>query len=60
MKSDKTSGSRYSDGNVPNVNYNPNTGKVNVNNYHPDNANPNLRSRQEVSKQRNPEKIGIS
>ena len=49
MKPDKNSGSRYSDGNVPNVNFNPNTGKVNVNWYNPGNANPNLRSRQEVS-----------
>lgn len=40
-------GSRYSDGNVPNVNWNDS--KMKVNWYHPDNANGNLRSRAEVS-----------
>lgn len=48
----KGTGSRYDDGNVPNVNFNPNTGKVNVNNYHPDNHNDNLRSRQKFQKEK--------
>jgi hypothetical protein len=39
----QNSGSRYSDGNVPNVNFND--GKVNVNRYDPSNSNDNLRSR---------------
>ena len=38
------SGSRYDDGNVPNVNWNDD--KMNVNRYNPDNSNDNLRSRQ--------------
>ncbi|MCX6766489.1 MAG: hypothetical protein NT170_01765 [Candidatus Moranbacteria bacterium] len=41
-------GSRYSDGNVPNVNWNDD--KLNVNWYNTGNANDNLRSREEVSK----------
>ena len=47
MKSDKISGSRNADGNVPNVNWNDD--KLKVNNYNPDNSNDNLRSREEVS-----------
>ena len=43
--------SRYSDGNVPNVNRNDD-GNVNVNRYNPQNRNPNLRARLEVSRQR--------
>lgn len=43
-------GSRYSDGNVPNVNWND--GKMNVNWYNPGNANDNLRARSEVSKKK--------
>jgi len=46
MKSDKLSGSRYTDGNVPNVNWNRFNDKLNVNWYNPDNANDNLRSRE--------------
>lgn len=42
-------GSRNPDGNVPNVNWNADNGKVNVNWHNPDNAYGNLRSRQEVS-----------
>lgn len=41
--------SRNSDGNVPNVKWNPDNGKVNVNWNYSDNRNSNLRSRQEVS-----------
>jgi hypothetical protein len=41
-------GSRYSDGNVPNLNWNDDG--VNVNWYSLDNANDNLRARREVSK----------
>lgn len=37
---------RYSDGDVPNVNFNRNNGKVYVNRYNPDDANDNLRSRE--------------
>jgi hypothetical protein len=40
-------GSRNSNDNVPNVNFND--GKVNVNWYNPDNRNNNLRSRSEVT-----------
>ena len=42
----KPSKRRYSDGNVPNVNFNSNTGKVNVNWYNVDNPNDNIRPRQ--------------
>ena len=41
------SGSRYSDGHVPKVNWNPVHRKLNVNWYLPENSNPNLRSRRE-------------
>ncbi len=45
-KSDKRE--RFADGNVPNANWND---KFYVNNgYHPDNVNPNLRTRVEVSR----------
>jgi len=40
-------GSRNSNGNVPNVNWNDD--KLNVNWYNPDNANSNIRARAEVS-----------
>jgi hypothetical protein len=46
-KSDIITGSRYTDGNVPYVNWND--GKLKVNWTNLDNANPNLRSRVEVS-----------
>jgi hypothetical protein len=42
-------GSRNTNGNVPNVNWNPDNRKVYVNRYNPDNRNDNLRSRSEVS-----------
>jgi len=42
-------GSRGSNGSVPNVNWNPDNRKVYVNWYNPDNSNNNLRSRSEVS-----------
>lgn len=42
-------GSRNRDGNVPNVNFNPDTGKVNVDWNNPDNRNDNIRARAEVS-----------
>jgi len=45
-------GSRYRDGNVPNVNFNSNDRKVNVNWTNPDNANDNLRSRQKFQKEK--------
>jgi hypothetical protein len=48
-KSGNKTGSRNSDGNVPNVNWNPDNRKVYVNWYNPDNSNDNLRSRSEVS-----------
>lgn len=47
-------GSRFSDGRVPSVNWNPNYGKVNVNWYNLGNANDNLRSREKFQK-RNPD-----
>jgi hypothetical protein len=43
-------GSRNSDGNVPNLNWNDDG--VNVNWYNLDNANDNLRARREVSKKK--------
>jgi len=49
MKSDNATGSRNADGNVPNVNWNADNGKLNVNWYNPRNANGNLRARAEVS-----------
>ena len=50
--------SRNSDGNVPNVNWNDD--KLQVNWYNSDNANDNLRVREEVSqKKRNPVNSGI-
>jgi hypothetical protein len=48
--SQKGTGSRYSDGNVPNVNWNDDS-KMNVNWYNPDNRNDNLRSRQKFQKE---------
>lgn len=57
MESDKETGSRYSDGNVPNVNWNDND-EMNVNRYNPDNRNDNLRSREKFQK-RNPVKSGF-
>lgn len=50
MESGNQTGSRYRDGNVPNVNLNEFNGKVNVNWYNPGNAYGNLRSREVVSK----------
>jgi len=58
MKPGKISGSRYDDGNVPNVNWNDS--KMNVNWYNSDNCNDNLRARAEVSKKRDPNYFGIS
>ena len=54
MKTDKITGSRYSDGNVPNVNWNRDNRKVYVNWYNVDNANDNLRTRAEVSSLKEP------
>lgn len=50
------SGSRYSDGNVPNMNWND--GKMNVNWYNPDNRNDNLCPRQKFL-QNNPAVAGL-
>ncbi len=52
MESDNISGSRNSNGNVPNVNWNDD--KMNVNWYNPDNYNGSFRARAEVSKQEAP------
>lgn len=52
MELDDISGSRYSDGNVPNVNWNDDKFQVNCNNS--DNANDNLRARLEVSGRESP------
>ena len=49
MKLDNITGSRNSNGNVPNVNFNPDNRKVYVNWNNPDNANDNVRARSEVS-----------
>ena len=46
---DNKTGSRDSDGNVPNVNWNSGNRKVYVNWYGPDSSNDDLRSRSEVS-----------
>ena len=48
MEKTSRKGSRYSDGNVPNVNRN-NDDDVYVNRYGVRNQNPNLRARREVS-----------
>ena len=48
MELGNITGSRNSDGNVPNVNFNSDNRKVYVNCYNLDNANGNLRSRSEV------------
>ena len=48
MKSNNVTGSRYDDGNVPNVNWND--GEMNVNWNHPDNRNGNLRTREKFQK----------
>jgi len=48
-ESDNLTGSRNSDGNVPNVNWNPDNRKLKVNWYNPGNANDNLRAREVVS-----------
>ena len=47
MKSGNKTGSRNSDGNVPNANWNSDKFKVNW--YSPDNSNDSIRSRSEVS-----------
>lgn len=52
MKPSINAGSRNTDGNVPNVNFNDS--KVYVNNYNPDNHNDNLRAREVVSQRRAP------
>ena len=49
-KANKKDGSRNSDGNVPNANWNDS--KFQVNWYNTDNRNANLRPREEVSHQR--------
>jgi len=48
MKLDKQTGSRYSDGNVPGVNWNDD--KMKVNWYGTGNCSGDLRAREEVSK----------
>ena len=59
MKSGKETGSRYSDGNVPNVNWNSNNSEMNVNWYNPGNANDNLCSREKFLKKKS-RNYGIS
>ena len=59
MKPDKNSGSRFSDGNVPNVNFNPNNGKVNVNRCSPADADDGLRSREKFPKEEVPKQSGF-
>ena len=44
-----TAGSRSEDGNVPNMNFNPDNRKVNLNNVNPENRNPNIGVRRVVS-----------
>ena len=51
MDRNRQKGSRYADGNVPNVNRNDD-GNVNVNRYDVRNSNPNLRVRREVSRKK--------
>jgi len=41
-----TGNERYSDGNVPSVNWNSNNAEMNVNRYNPDNRNDNLHARE--------------
>jgi hypothetical protein len=48
MKSGNLTGSRSSDGNVPNVNWNPDNRKLKVNWYNPGNTSDGLRSREVV------------
>ena len=48
----QNAGSCYSDGNIPNVNWNDD--KMNVNWYNAGNSNDNLRPREEVSGRKNP------
>ena len=50
MESDKRTGSRYDDGNVPNVNWNSNYNEMNVNWNSAGNSNDNLRARQKFLK----------
>lgn len=49
MNPNNATGSRNRDGNVPNMNWNADNRKLNVNWYNPQNANDNLRARAEVS-----------
>ena len=44
--------SRNLDGNVPNVNWNGDNDKLNVNWYNPDNCNGNLRSRRSLQEEK--------
>lgn len=55
----KEDGSRDSDGNVPNVHWNPDNRKVNVNWYDPDNSNQDGGVRREVSARKIPLACGI-
>ncbi len=48
MEPSNATGSRNSTGNVPNVNWNSDNDKLNVNWYNPDNRNDNIRTRAEV------------
>ena len=50
MESDKKTGSRNRNGDVPNVNWNRVYGKLYVNAYNASNRNDNLRPRAEISK----------
>ena len=49
MELDNKTGSLNVDGNVVNVNFNPDNGKVYVNYWNQGNANPNVRTRSEVT-----------
>jgi len=53
----KEEGSRDADGNVPNVNWNPDNRKVNVNWYNLDNSHPDDGVRREVSAQEHPARV---
>lgn len=53
----KEEGSRNADGNVPNVNWNPDNRKVNVNWYDLDDSHPDGGVRREVSTQERPARV---
>lgn len=52
MEPGKETGSRYSNGNIPNVNWNGNNSEMKVSRYNPGNCNDSLRAREKFLKKK--------